>query len=246
MNVRWLCLYPVKGLHGAPVDHARVLPSGALWHDRRWAMLDARGRYVNGKNRVEVHSIRPVYDINRLEVTLDGTTFSLERDGAAIARWVSNRLNEPVEWQENSAAGFPDDTDSPAPTLASTASLNRVGEWFGFAIEEARRRFRANIEVDGAEAFWEDRLYGSKFRVGDIEVEAVNPCQRCAVPSRDSLTGQTDAGFQKRFAELRKAEIPPFAKIAQFNHFYRFAVNTRIDASHAGKTIRIGDPVTFG
>ncbi len=246
MKVRWLCVYPIKGLHGVPVDHAEVLSSGALLHDRRWAMVDSRGRFVNGKNRVEVHSIQPVYDLDRMQVTLDRSTFSLERDGAAIARLVSDRLNEPVEWQENSATGFPDDTDSPGPTLVSTASLNRVRAWFDFPLEEARRRFRANIEVDGGEAFWEDRLYGSTFRVGDIEVEAVNPCQRCAVPSRASLTGQSDAGFQKRFAELRKAEIPAFAKTAQFNHFYRLTVNTRIAARHAGKTVRLGDSVTFG
>ncbi len=242
MQVRSLRLYPIKGLHGVPVESARLLTSGAFEWDRRWSMVDARGKFVNGKNRVEVHAIHPVYDLARLEVALDGQVFSLENEGKRIARWMSERLGETVEWQENPAVGFPDDLESPGPTFVSSASLTRVGEWFGFSPDEARRRFRANVEFDAPEAFWEDRLYGSRFRVGDVEVEAVNPCQRCAVPSRDSLTGVVDPGFQKRFAELRKAEIPPFAKTTQFNHFYRFTVNTRIIS---GGTIHVDDPVTF-
>ena len=243
MQVQSLCLYPIKGLHGTMVESARLLASGAFEFDRRWSLVDARGKFVNGKNRVEVHAIHPVYNLARLEIALDGQVFSLERDSPGIARWVSDRLGEPVEWRENNSVGFPDDLESPGPTFVSTASLQRVGKWFGFPIDEARRRFRANVEFDAPEPFWEDRLYKSNFRVGEVEVEAVNPCQRCAVPARDSLTGVVDPGFQKRFAELRKAEIPVFAKTAQFNHFYRLTVNTRIVS---GEKIHLGDPVIFG
>lgn len=238
-------LYPIKGLDGARLHQARVLASGALEFDRRWALVDTRGRFVNGKNRVEVHSIRAEYDFARMAVTLDGRGFSLTQDGDAIAKWFSERLGEAVEWRENPEIGFPDDTDSPGPTFVSAASMARVAAWFGLRVDEARRRFRANVEFDGVEAFWEDRLYGSRFRVGDVEVDAINPCQRCVVPSRDSVTGQQDAGFQKRFAELRAAQMPAFAKTGQFNHYYRFSVNTRIPSSGAGKTIRRGDGVTF-
>lgn len=223
------------------MDVARVLPSGALEFDRRWALVDERGRFVNAKNRVEVHSIRAAYDLARLEVTLDGRPFSLTLDGLSIASWFTERLGEPVEWRENAEVGFPDDTDSPGPTFISSASVARVGEWFGLDSEEVRRRFRFNVEVDGVPAFWEDGLYGSRFRVGDVEVDAVNPCQRCVVPSRDSRTGSQDAGFQKRFAELRQAELPPEARRALFTHFYRLTVNTRIAS---GGVIRVGDVVS--
>lgn len=228
------------------MDAARVLPSGALEFDRRWALVDARGRFVNAKDRVEVHSIRAAYDLARLDVTLDGRVFSLTRDGSSIAGWFAERLGEPVEWRENADVGFPDDTDSPGPTFISAASVERVGEWFGLDAEEVRRRFRCNVEFDGVPAFWEDGLYGSSFRVGDVEVLAINPCQRCIVPSRDSLTGAQDAGFQKRFTELRQAELPPAAKRGQFTHFYRLSVNTRIAAGEAGKVLRVGDPVSGG
>jgi len=240
-----LQLHPIKGLDPVYVDEARVLPSGALEFDRRWALVDGRGRFVNAKNRVEVHSIRAAYDLDRLEVALDGEVFSLVREASPIAKWFSNRLGESVEWRENTELGFPDDTDSPGPTFISAASVTRVAEWFGLSVEEARRRFRTNVEFDGVEAFWEDRLYGSRFRVGAIEVDAINPCQRCVVPSRSALTGTQDTGFQKRFAELREAQLPAFTERGPFTHYYRLAVNTRIQPSEAGKVIRVGDEVTF-
>ena len=245
MKIAVIQLHPIKGLDAVRVDAARVLASGALELDRRWALLDAKGRFVNGKNRPEIHSIRATYDLAKLEVALDGRAYSLDREGSAIAQWFSELLGEPVEWQENTEVGFPDDLESPGPTFVSSASIRQVAEWFELGIDEARRRFRTNIEFEAPEPFWEDRLYGSHFHVGEIEVYAVNPCARCVVPSRGAHTGAQNYSFQKRFAELRQAHLPAFAQRTGFNHFYRFAVNTRIPVTEAGKTLRIGDSITF-
>jgi uncharacterized protein YcbX len=244
VRVSSIRIYPIKGLDPLSVDEALVLSSGALEFDRRWAMVDTRGRYVNGKLRPAVHQVRSLYDLAKREVALNGTVFSLKRQGDAIAKWFSELLGDLVEWRENAEAGFPDDTDSPGPTFVSSGSVERVAEWFELEVEAARRRFRTNVEFGGTEAFWEDRLYGGRFRVGDVTVEAVNPCQRCIVPSRDALTGERIANFQTRFAELREQNMPAEAKKDLFSHFYRFAMNTRIPASEAGKRIRVGDLLT--
>jgi len=148
-----------------------------------------------------------------------------------------------VEWREAAATGFPDDTVSPGPTIVSQASLEAVARWFGLKHEQVRRRFRANIEVTGLAAFGEDRWYGATVRVGAVEVTVVNPCARCVVPSRDASTGEEEPGFQRRFAELRKQHLPPWAPERYFDHYYRFAVNTRIAAEYGGKFIRLGDEV---
>lgn len=245
MQVTHLSVYPIKALDAVVVDAARVLASGALELDRRWAMQDARGRFVNGKLYAAVHGVRAEYDLPALEVTLNGRTYSLTRQGGEIAQWFSELLGQPVEWLENSEAGLPDDIDSPGPTFVSTPSLERVAQWFGLPIEQTRPRFRANVEFSALEPFWEDRLYGSEFLAGGVNVFAVNPCQRCIVPQRDARTGERIANFQKRFAEMRQAEMPTFARTGQFNHYYRFAFNTRIAASEAGKFVRVGDPVLF-
>lgn len=246
MDIR---IYPVKGFDAAPVPEARLLPTGALEFDRRWAFVDSQGRFLNGKNCPAIHAIRARYDLDALEIALNGRTYSLTRQSAELAHHVAELVNMPVNLRENPEAGFPDDTDSPGPTLLSSASLEAVADWFSLHVAEARRRFRANIEIGGSDVppFWEDRLYGSIVAVGAAAFTAVNPCQRCVVPSRDALTGAQDTGFQKRFADMRRANLPDWTvRNELFNHYYRFAVNTRpAHRASTGIVIRTGDSVSI-
>lgn len=96
-------------------------------------------------------------------------------------------------------------------------------------------------------AFWEDQLFAEtaesmvRFKIGDIAFEGSNPCARCPVPSRDTYTGTADAGFQKRFTELRRAQLPAWSPVERFDHFYRLAVNTRVPGTERRKVLRVGD-----
>ncbi len=142
--------------------------------------------------------------------------------------------------------GFPDDTDSPGPTIISVATLKEIARWFSLPFEEVRARFRTNIEIDGVPPFWEDRLFGKAgtsvvFEIGDTRFEGINPCQRCVVPSRDPIFGTTDKMFVQHFMEQRRQTLPSWAERSRFNHFYRVAVNTRL-FGNAG-IVRTGDPV---
>jgi hypothetical protein len=239
-------IYPVKALDGIAVPEAAVAATGALRHDREWAIVDAQGRFVNGKRTPAEHGLRAGFDLDAFTVRLNGApSLSLLDETAGIEQLLSRHFGEPVKLVCNAEGGYPDDTDSPGPTLVSRASLEAAAGWFGWDVESARRRFRANLEVDGVPAFWEDRLYGQAFRIGEIELEAVNPCQRCVVPSRDPGTGDQQAGFQKEFARLREANLPEWAVRSAFSHFYRFTVNTRIPAEDRGKVLRVSDPVRF-
>ena len=242
-HVSLLRIYPIKGLPPVDVAEATVLPSGALALDRRWALMDARGRFINGKNVPAIHTLDARFDVPALEVTIDGRTFSLTRQGGELAAWCGDRLGQPATWAENADAGFPDDLEATGPTFVGAASVRAVADWFGLEVDGTRRRFRANIEIDGVDAFWEDALYGTTVSIGGVDVQAINPCARCVVPSRDARTGEAIAGFQKRFAELRQQHLPPGISPAPFNHYYRFTVNTRIAATEAGKVIRVGDAV---
>jgi hypothetical protein len=129
--------------------------------------------------------------------------------------------------------------------------LRAVQDWYpGLTLESIRRRFRTNLELVGEEAFCEDRLYGApgelkQFRIGDVKFLGHNPCQRCVVPTRDAGSGEAVPGFQKKFMEMRRQELPEWANAQRFNHYYRFAVNTSIPAEEAGKQLRVGDPVNL-
>jgi uncharacterized protein YcbX len=234
-------LYPIKGFDAVGVDTATVLPSGALAGDRRWAFVDARDRFVNGKQFPALHRIRTTVDPDASTAVFDELHFRLAGDATPLEDWMSARLGTPVRLQEHPEAGFPDDTDAPGPTLIATATLEAVAGWFDLTLEQVRARFRANVEIGGVPAFWEDAFYGATCRVGDVPLVWVNPCARCVVPSRDARTGEAIAGFQKRFAEQRRATLSPAIDPTPFNHFYRLAVNTRLAPDARGGVIRVGD-----
>lgn len=245
-----ITIYPIKSLDGIDVETARVLPKDALENDRRFALVDADGDYVNGKRTATVHHIRAKYDLANLTVRFnDDVEFSLREQVLEIGEWLSNAVGVTCRLTENAAGGFPDDTDTPGPTLLSTATLNAVAEWFpGLTLDETRRRFRANLEVAGVEPFWEDHLVGPAgtaipFQIGDVHWLGMNPCQRCVVPTRGAESGDVTAGFQKTFAVERREHLPPWAPRERFNHFYRLAVNTQLAAGQSAPRLRIGDAV---
>jgi hypothetical protein len=194
-------------------------------------------------------------------------SFAFPGDAESAAEWFSMYFEQAIQVRYT-REGFPDDGLAPGPTIVSTASLQAVCEWFpGMTLDEARRRFRTTLEIDADHSaigneldrssgaaetlppFWEDQLFAEsetsvvRFKIGDVAFEGSNPCARCPVPARESQTGITNDGFQKRFTDLRGAQLPPWAPAERFDHFYRLATNTRVPSTEHGKLLRLGDPL---
>jgi uncharacterized protein YcbX len=248
-----ITVYPLKSFTGQPAREALVLPSGALEHDRRFAFVDDEGKFWNGKRSPRVHGLRTWLAANARVLTLHDEqqreqAWHIDDERATLEAWFTARFGGPVRLTEESTVGFPDDHEAPGPTLVSTASLELVAGWFPtLTVDDVRARFRANLEIDGVEPFWEDRLFGTEgsvtpFRIGPLIFGGTNPCQRCVVPTRDVHTGDVTTGFQKTFAERRAATLPSWAAAERFNHFYRFTLNTR-PLSGTGQKIAVGDEV---
>jgi uncharacterized protein YcbX len=247
-------LYPFKSLDPVRVSEARLLPTGALEHDRRFALVDERGTYINGKRITLVHSLRTQFDPAggefrvRIADSNQVHTFHVDRQREELAAWFSQYFEMPVSILENTEGGFPDDLELPGPTVISTDTLATVATWFeGVTVDGARDRFRANLEFAAGEPFWEDRLLAPgmgavRFRIGEAELLGMNPCARCIVPTRDAATGTTIHGFSKEFARRRKESLPAWAPAERFDHFYRLAVNTKPAASRP-VVIREGEEV---
>jgi uncharacterized protein YcbX len=247
-------IYPVKSLDAQSVDSAVLQASGALQHDRRFAMSDGADGFINGKRTPRVHLLRSEFDAttNQLRLRVEGSStverFDLYRQRRELERWLTQFLEHPIELVENAEAGFPDDAESPGPTIITTATLAAVAGWFpGLSTDEVRQRFRANLEIDGVEAFWEDQLVAGerqvvRFRIGAAELWGTNPCQRCVVPSRNTITGEVTREFAKVFSRNRQESLPTWAPVDRFDHFYRLAVNTR-SAESRECVLRVGDDV---
>jgi uncharacterized protein YcbX len=253
-------LHPIKSLDPIEVPEARIGPNGGLEYDRAWALYTADGRWVNAKRTAAMHLIRAAYAPDLSNVTLSvpsdsrnifTATLAFPGDTERAAGWFSTYFEQEIIVRY-AREGFPDDGLAPGPTIISTASLQAVCDWFpGLTIEEARLRFRATLEINAVPAFWEDQLFAEnersviRFRFGEVAFDGSNPCARCPVPSRDSHTGEILLDFAKRFSDLRRKHLPPWAPESRFDHYFRLAVNTRVPPSESGKLLRLGDSLEF-
>jgi MOSC domain-containing protein len=256
MQLGQIIIFPIKSLDGVSLETCRVTNGGILENDRAYAIYDADGKVVNGKRTARVHELRCVFDSHIKEVRLRQTgessqaQFQLDNP-TSLEKWLGDFFGFIVTLRHESEKGFPDDREAFGPTIVSNASLRAVQNWFPeLTLESVRRRFRANLEIVGGEAFCEDELFGAPgdlkpFQIGALKFLGHNPCQRCVVPTRDAETGKPIPDFQKKFMQLRKKNLPTWANAQRFNHFYRFAVNTSIPPTEAGKQLRIGDEIRF-
>lgn len=250
-----ITVYPIKSFDGVDLTQGEITTGGALKHDRRFALFDPQGKYINGKNNAAIHKLRSTFDLDADTITLtqpdtlDSVSFSLDQDIPALTDWLSSYFQAPAQLQENLIHGFPDDPKASGPTVVSQASLDTASSWFsGLDSPEIAKRMRANLEITDAAAFWEDCLFGVKdapreFAIGDVKFLGTNPCSRCIVPTRDSQTGEAYPQFQKIFSQQRQSTLTEGVERSPFNHFYRFTVNTFIPASESGKVLHLGDEI---
>jgi hypothetical protein len=248
-------IYPIKSLPGVKLQQAALRENGALADDRRWAIFDLQGQMVNGKRTARVHALDMRFRPTDEQVTLIDrpggreATFCLASERAAAADWLGEFFGFQVELREDAERGFPDDLEAWGPTVVSTATLSAVAGWFPpLKVEEVRRRFRANLELNCPVPFWEDCLFGPagqivRFFVGQIELAGVNPCQRCVVPTRDSQSAEVYPRFAAEFSERRASTLAAWAPSSRFDHFYRLAVNTRGVGRQGHRLLRVGDPI---
>jgi len=246
-----LRIFPVKGLDGIDVEATEVLDGGTLAHDREFALFDAAGEVVNGKRTDRVHSLTTDFEPESKTFhveTADGQSrqFELENDRDSTAAWFSDYFDMDLTLRQNTSLGFVDRRDM-GPSVVSTATLETVASWFDeMSVEGARRRLRANIEISGVPAFWEDRFVGDgspSFEVADVRFDGVTPCGRCIVPQRDPDTGEPIPEFRKQFIRNRKASFPDWADELAFDHYYSLMIITQIPESDRGKMLGVGDSV---
>ncbi|MFM8736064.1 MAG: MOSC domain-containing protein [Pirellulales bacterium] len=198
---------------------------------------------------------RAIPGIERL-ASLGAASFPLVPGPEGPCGWFAEVFGQAVLLVERAEGGFPDDREAAGPTLVSTATLVEVAGWFRLDLAECRRRFRANLEIGGCGAFWEDSLASPArpelapslldlapdepadpyaevpppepraFSIGDVRFRATNVCRRCVVPSRDSRTGGVTGQFRDVFEAWRGRTLPASVDASTWSHLYRVGVNT--------------------
>ncbi|TKJ26424.1 MOSC N-terminal beta barrel domain-containing protein [Blastococcus sp. CCUG 61487] len=198
MRVLELWRYPVKSLQGERLTETWVGPLG-IPRDRGWALFDrATGMGLTARRVPELlFGAGRVTADGGVEIVLpDGTATA---DEAVLSDWLGRRVelraatenvdaptyedpgdeepDGPTEWMQWEGATGPFH-DSPRIRL-SLVSTGTLGTW-------DRRRFRANVLLDGA---GEDDLAGRNAVLGESELRFGAPIFRCVMTTRPQPGG---------------------------------------------------------
>ena len=206
---------PVKGLAlSNPAAH-EITRAGAK-DDRRFLLVSEDGRLVNGKRiggGLNLASADWDPSSAVLALTLpDGSVLRDEvRRGEPTITDVYGRLirgsivSGPFAEALSMLAGMPVlliereegswATDSRPATIISRASVDSFGG--------DGRRFRMLLEVDGVDAFAEDRWQGRTLRVGDATLLVERPTPRCVLPSYHPDTAEKDRDMLRELLAAR-------------------------------------------
>jgi uncharacterized protein YcbX len=249
--VTGLAVTPIKATRLRPVESVTLGPSGAEGN-RRFYVIDERGRMVNSKVVGELQTVIASLDDGHLALTFpDGrviegpvstgapvqtTFFSEPREARVVEGPWSEALSELVgrslRLVDTDGSGAVDRGPDGAVSLISKASLDRLASQADLP-EVDSRRFRMLIEVDGLEAHEEDAWVGRRARVGEALIEWGGHVGRCLITSRDPDSGRIDLPTLDLLREYRgdvaTTEPLPFG-------IYGSVVETGV--------VRIGDRVT--
>jgi uncharacterized protein YcbX len=254
-RVEWISIAPVKGLGLVSLDAAELTEHGVP-ENRRFHVIDARGRLCSGKRHGPLVRVRPRYDAANEWLALDlpgggvaeGPADALG-DGVVTVfygRPVRGHLVEgPFAGALSEVAGEPlrlvrpeqpgaavDRGRGGAVSLVTTAALHAIADAAGCDGPLDGRRFRMLLGVAGLPPHAEDGWIGSEVRVGGAVVVPRGHVGRCTITAQDPDTGVRDldtlAAIRAYRGEVESTEPLPFG------------VHGRV--AQPG-TVRVGDPV---
>jgi len=216
---------PIKGLRVSERSEVMVGACGVV-DNRRFLLLDAAGRMVNGKRLGALQTLTADYDpsTRRLDIGFpDGTLVSGEPlpgapltarffSSAMAARVVdgpwsaalSEYLGEHVTLVRSELdAGAVDRGADGAVSLISRGTLERLAGAAGVRTLDARR-FRMLFEIDGLAPHGEDAWIGVRVQIGEAVIVPRGHVGRCLVTGRDPDSGVSDIATLDALAGYRE------------------------------------------
>ncbi|KJY84697.1 flavodoxin [Vibrio galatheae] len=209
-------VYPVKSLAGISLSSAWVEQQGLMF-DRRFMLALSDGSMVTARKYPQMVTVKTSLTADGVIFTAQGyqslrvrySQFKMQQAPAQVWNdnfvaytttdeaddWFSEVLGQRVELlycgeQSNRVreklghnVSFADGYPLLIISEASLAELNRRSPEY-----HSMDQFRTNLVVSGTEAFAEDGW--KRIRIGEVEFEAVKPCERCILTTVDVEKGQ--------------------------------------------------------
>ena len=219
-----LSIAPVKGLGLAHPEEV-LLEEHGVTENRRFHLIDERGRFVNLLRRSDLVRVEAAYDVARERLRLTFPDEAVVEDavtpGEAVVtdfygRAVPGRVVEgpwaealsryadmPVQLVRSDRPGEAVDRKRGAVSLMSEASLAELGRHAGADGAVDGRRFRMLVTVDGVAAHEEDGWLGRRVRLGEALVRPLGRVGRCAITTQNPESGDRDLDTLRVLKEYR-------------------------------------------
>ena len=230
--------WPVKGLGGEALEAVTVSPGQLFPFDRAFALENgpsdfdaetpehvAKRQFVCMVHQPDTGRMTARYEdaTGTLYITtLDGTEHSIDpKEPVALENLattlVAQKLRGPLKlrFARNLAEGH-GFTDVPDRwiSIQNAASIASLEEAAGTKLDP--RRFRANMLVEGWDAFAEEAMVGQTITIGDVAIEIVVPINRCRAIDVNPGTSERDQELVRTLMGMRgKPSLGVYARIVR-------------------------------
>ncbi|MGI8524379.1 MAG: MOSC domain-containing protein [Nocardioides sp.] len=205
--------YPVKSMGGESLPTAEIDTRG-LVGDRRYAVVDADGRFASGKStrrfkrRDEIFAYAATTDGDRVRVT--GGDGSWVVGDPALDAALTDAMGAAVHvLPENGVPHF----DAGAVSLIGTATLDWCREHFD--VDAESRRLRANVVIVTDEPFVEETWIGRGLKLGPVGLTVVERIERCRTIDLAQDGVATTTRWLTALAGPRDLKLGIYADVAQ-------------------------------
>jgi len=256
-----ICVAPVKALHVNSPDEVELTPAGVVG-DRRFWIVDANRRLVNGKRHPDLMRVRAEWDDESRRLALafpdgslvggvvePGERFAAELYGSphpsrvvpgpwqeALSEFAGEALT--LLWSEGGAQDRGNDRGGWA-SLISRGSLDRLGAEAGATEAVDGRRFRMLFEIDGVEPHEEDTWLDRRVTIGEAVIVPLGDVGRCVVTTCDPDSGVSDFDTLKLLAAYRREGV---VEPLPFGVYCGVAVPGRVRVGDAVRPVPLAVP----
>lgn len=202
--------HPIKGIGAERLDHVGLKIDRPLPLDRAWAVLEQGGESGEGWRACR-NFVRGAKGPSLMAITarVEGDTIHLahpDRPDLMIEPGTEEASPALMAWLKPI---YPEDRRPPAALVrapemgmsdAPFASVSILNEASRRALSQKvgqdldPRRFRGNLWLEGLAPWEEFDLVGKRIRIGEAELDVVEPIGRCRATEANPETGRRDAG----------------------------------------------------
>ncbi|MCA9523511.1 MAG: MOSC domain-containing protein [Myxococcales bacterium] len=262
IRVTRLFRYPVKALRGIELERCELERRG-LSGDRRFMLVDEQARFVTQRASAELalfatelvadtlvirHPAHGTLEIPRAprggerlvcEIWGGAVDARVEANGSAyfsraLARrlrlvYMSDEIERPVNPMRAASGDIVSFADGYPLLMANEGSLAALNAQL--AAKVAIERFRPNVVIAGAHA-WSEESW-SRLTIGDAELRAPKPCERCSVINVDPITAARESEPLRTLTRIHAPAGQPL-----------FGINLIPEPSSVGAILAVGDRVS--